>query len=116
MWKRLLIGWGAQFHQQLTGINVIMMYSVIIFGQAHIPEFTGTIVIGFVNVASTFLAMRFIDKLGRKWLLLVGAFVQAVCFIFAGVIINATHLISTDMLWPSSSILECNVSNKSSSS
>ena len=32
MWKRLLIGWGAQFHQQLTGINVIMMYSVIIFG------------------------------------------------------------------------------------
>lgn len=26
MWKRLLIGWGAQFHQQLTGINVIMMY------------------------------------------------------------------------------------------
>lgn len=46
--------------------------AVIIFGQAHIPEFTGTIIIGLVNVASTFLAMKFIDKLGRKWLLLVG--------------------------------------------
>lgn len=45
---------------------------MIIFGQAHIPEFTGTIIIGLVNVASTFLAMKFIDKLGRKWLLLVG--------------------------------------------
>ena len=50
----------------------IQRYSVIIFGQAHIPEFTGTIIIGLVNVASTFLAMKFIDKLGRKWLLLVG--------------------------------------------
>jgi MFS family permease len=99
MRRRLIIGWGTQLHQQLTGINVIMMYSVIIFGSANIPQFTGTIVVGLVNVASTFIAMKFIDKKGRKWLLLVGALVQALCFVLAAITISASGLIKPIEAW-----------------
>lgn len=35
------------------------------------------------------------------------ALVQAICFIIAGVIINSTHLISSDALWPSTAVAEC---------
>lgn len=53
MRRRLLIGWGTQFHQQLTGINVIMIYAVNIFASIGIPKFKGMIAIGVVNVLST---------------------------------------------------------------
>jgi hypothetical protein len=108
--RRLIIGWGTQLHQQLTGINVIMMYSVIIFGSANIPQFTGTIVVGMVNVASTFIAMKFIDKKGRKYLLLVGALVQAACFVLAAVTISASGLIKTTEPWPLTAPTQCTAS------
>lgn len=92
MWRRLLVGWGTQFHQQLTGINVIMYYAVLIFASVGIPEYTGTIVIDVVNVLSTLLAMRTIDHYGRKWLLLTGAAVQCICFVIAGLILVSTDI------------------------
>lgn len=38
MRRRLLIGWGTQFNQQLTGINVIMIYSVVILSSTGKPR------------------------------------------------------------------------------
>ena len=67
---------GTQFHQQLTGINVIMIYAVNIFASIGIPKFKGMIAIGVVNVLSTLVAMKKIDSFGRKQLLLVGAACQ----------------------------------------
>jgi hypothetical protein len=82
-------------------------YSVIIFGYAGIPEFSGTIAVGVVNVASTFIAMKFIDKLGRKWLLLVGALVQSLCFVIAATIISASHLIKEEVAHPATWPQQC---------
>ena len=53
-----------------------------------ISEYVGTIVIGVVNVLSTFVAMRLIDARGRKWLLLTGAAVMCACFVLAGLLIT----------------------------
>jgi len=61
---------------QLSGINVIMYYAPMIFEKAGAS--TGTamlqaVAVGMTNMLFTVIAMFFIDKLGRKTLLLIGA-------------------------------------------
>lgn len=72
----LIIGIALAFFQQATGINVIMYYAPIIFqktGAAADTALLQTIAIGAVNLAFTLVAIRFIDRMGRKPLLLLGS-------------------------------------------
>ena len=66
---------------QLSGINVVMYYSTGIFkaatGDAN-AAFTASAWIGLVNLAATFVAIAFVDRAGRRPLLLVGNVVQVV--------------------------------------
>lgn len=77
-WRRpLVIGIGLAVFQQITGINAIIYYSDKIFaaaGFATAAEQTQatTWAIGAVNVLATLIAIAFIDKLGRRPLLLAG--------------------------------------------
>ncbi|KAH8269456.1 hypothetical protein KR018_003388, partial [Drosophila ironensis] len=76
--KGLIISILLMFFQQLTGINAIMFYSTAIFkdaGSSLEPRFA-TIVIGVVQVIATILAIFLIEKIGRKILLLVSAFLM----------------------------------------
>ncbi len=74
--RALLIGIGLAIFQQLTGINTVIYYAPLIFEfvgfttAAHALLATG--VIGVVNVLATVVALRLLDKLGRRTLLLVG--------------------------------------------
>jgi SP family arabinose:H+ symporter-like MFS transporter len=71
----LLIGVVIAILQQITGINSVFFYAPMIFEQTGIGEnasFTQAIYVGLINVVFTILAMRLIDKLGRKPLLLIG--------------------------------------------
>jgi len=77
-WRTPLeIGLGLAVLQQITGINAIIYYSDEIFAAAGFTtpaaqtEAT-TWAIGGVNVLSTFIAIAFIDRLGRRPLLLAG--------------------------------------------
>src|SRR5271166_6275330 len=77
-WRtRLEIGLGLAVLQQITGINAIIYYSDEIFAAAGFTtpaaqtEAT-TWAIGGVNVLSTFIAIAFIDRLGRRPLLIAG--------------------------------------------
>ena len=78
MWRRpLLIGMGLAVFQQITGINAIIYYSDRIFkaagfATAEAQTQATTWAIGAVNVIATFIAIAFIDKLGRRPLLLAG--------------------------------------------
>lgn len=61
--------------QQITGINAVFFYATSIFEQSGIGQdasFAQAVLVGFINVVFTLLAMYLIDKLGRKPLLLIG--------------------------------------------
>lgn len=71
----LVIGVVIGAMQQLTGINSVFFYAPMIFEQSGIGEnasFTQAIYVGLINLVFTVLAIVFIDKLGRKPLLVIG--------------------------------------------
>ena len=85
----LMIGLGLAVLQQLTGINAIIYYSNSIFAaagfatpaeQAHATTWA----IGAVNVLSTFIAIAFIDGLGRRPLLIAGLIGMALSLAVVG--------------------------------
>ena len=73
----LKIGLGLAVLQQITGINAIIYYSDSIFAAAGFTTPAAqtaatTWAIGAVNVLATFIAIAFIDRLGRRPLLIAG--------------------------------------------
>jgi SP family arabinose:H+ symporter-like MFS transporter len=68
--------------QQITGINSVFFYAPMIFEQSGIgtdASFSQAILVGLINLVFTLLAIAFIDKLGRKPLLIGGVAGIAVC-------------------------------------
>ena len=60
--------------QQFSGINAISFYSAIIFEQAGLEgewPVRCTVLVSFAQFVMTFFCMGFIDRLGRKTLLLI---------------------------------------------
>jgi MFS family permease len=71
----MLIALTIAFFQQITGINAVFYYLPTIFSQAGggtNAAFKQAIIVGLVNLGMTFVAIRWIDRLGRKPLLLLG--------------------------------------------
>ena len=72
----LIIGIGLAIFQQITGINTVIYYAPTILQNAGFSE-QGALVanalgVGLVNVGFTILAVRIIDRVGRRPLLLIG--------------------------------------------
>lgn len=62
---------------QVSGINAIIYYAPRIFemaGMAKSSSLLSTLGIGLVNFVFTLVAINFIDKIGRKKLMLIGSF------------------------------------------
>lgn len=80
----LLLGIFIAVFQQWCGTNVIFNYAQEIFQQAgyEIGDVLFNIVVtGIANVAFTFIAIKTVDKVGRKPLMLLGA--GGLCIIYA---------------------------------
>ncbi len=78
----MLIGIVVGVLQQITGINAVFFYAPVIFEQSGIgtdAAFAQAILVGLINLVFTILAMVFIDKLGRKPLLIAGVSGIALC-------------------------------------
>lgn len=76
-WVRpaLIAGLGLAFLQQFIGTNTIIYYAPKTFtnvGFGNSASILGTVGIGTVNVVMTLVAIKIIDKIGRKPLLLFG--------------------------------------------
>ena len=90
-WRRpLIIALGLAIFQQITGINAIIYYANQIFAAAGFStpamQTTATTwAVGGVNVAATFIAIAFIDKLGRRPLLLAGLIGMGVALLVVGI-------------------------------
>jgi len=86
---------------QLAGINAILYYLNDIFQAAGFSQLSGdqqAIAIGFTNLIFTMIGMSFIDRIGRKTLLLIGAAGTATCL--AGVAwVYATNSHQGMMVW-----------------
>lgn len=71
-----VVGIGMMFVQIATGINAIIYYAPTIFKtlgfSSNQDALFITIFIGIINFLMTFVAFAFVDKLGRKPLLLLG--------------------------------------------
>jgi SP family galactose:H+ symporter-like MFS transporter len=72
----LLVGAGLAVFQQLTGINTVIYYAPTIFQFAGFKtagfSILATLGVGTVNVLFTIVALKLMDRVGRRPLLLVG--------------------------------------------
>ena len=96
----LFIGVFLAVFQQWSGINVIFFYAPDIFAKARLgvdDSLFQTTLVGLTNVIFTILAMRVIDKTGRRKLMLIGAAGMAVCYLLIGLLFQ-TGLSESRML------------------
>ncbi len=89
-WRRpLVIGVMLAVLQQFTGINAIIYYADKIFAAAGFStpgsQSLATLwAIGAVNVVATFVAVAWVDRFGRKPLLLIGSVGMGVSLVVVG--------------------------------
>jgi sugar porter (SP) family MFS transporter len=72
----LLIGVTLAVLQQVTGINVVLYYAPEIFKTTGLPAtqaINDTVLVGFINLAFTIVAIWIVDRVGRRPLLLVAS-------------------------------------------
>lgn len=98
----LIIGVGVAILQQITGINSVFFYAPMIFEQSGIgtdAAFSQAILVGLTNLVFTIVAIYFIDKLGRKFLLGVGlAGITLFMLLLAHGFNSATYSLSADAI------------------
>lgn len=84
----MIIGIVLALFSQITGINAIIYYAPEIFESAGFGTDSAlfqTVLIGVVNTLFTFVAIGFIDKIGRKKLLLIGVAGMVICLLGIGI-------------------------------
>ncbi|KAI8713861.1 hypothetical protein NCS52_01231900 [Fusarium sp. LHS14.1] len=90
MFKRVIVATVVMFFQQWSGINVLY-YAPQIFGQLGLSSNTTSLlatgVVGIAMFIATVPAVLWIDRLGRKPVLIVGAIGMATCHIIIAVIL-----------------------------
>ncbi|XP_065670487.1 solute carrier family 2, facilitated glucose transporter member 10 isoform X4 [Hydra vulgaris] len=87
---RMIIGCGVIFFQQLSGQPTIIYYAPSLFQSlgfsSHVSSSLVTVGLGIVKVVFTFVSLCFIDKLGRRKLLLLGAIIMTLSVITLSVV------------------------------
>ncbi|KAJ1674001.1 hypothetical protein EV182_004161 [Spiromyces aspiralis] len=82
--RRIILGMGIQCLQQLTGINAIMYYAPKIFKQAGMSGDSAPLIAqglnGALNVLCTIPAILWLDKIGRRKVMLGGALSMAIWY------------------------------------
>jgi len=90
--RAIILGIILQIMQQLTGINVVMYYAPRIFKIAGFAstsgQMWGTVIVGTTNLLATFIAIAFVDKLGRKPMMYAGFVVMGLAMIAVGALFN----------------------------
>lgn len=72
----LVVGVGLAILQQVTGINTVIYYAPTIVEFTGVDSSAGSILaavgVGIINVAFTVLALRLLDRAGRRTMLMIG--------------------------------------------
>ncbi|KAJ4313028.1 hypothetical protein N0V94_007155 [Neodidymelliopsis sp. IMI 364377] len=91
MFKRVIVATVTMFFQQWSGINAILYYAPSIFGQLGLTGNTTSLlatgVVGIVMFIATIPAVLYIDRVGRKPVLAIGAIGMGLSHIIIAVIL-----------------------------
>ncbi|WP_282080421.1 D-xylose transporter XylE [Aquimarina algiphila] len=86
-WLVIVIGIMLSVFQQFVGINVVLYYAPEIFKKIN-PNTDGalllTIIVGIVNFLFTIIAIKTVDRYGRKPLMLIGALGMTIAMLSLG--------------------------------
>jgi SP family xylose:H+ symportor-like MFS transporter len=99
-WKVLIIGVLLSVFQQVVGINVVLYYAPTIFkglGFGNDAAMYQTVIMGFINIVFTLVAIFTVDKFGRKPLLIIGSTGMAVGMFAIG-LLAYLHIIGVSTL------------------
>jgi MFS family permease len=92
----ILIGMAINMFQQITGINSVLFYSPKILSSSGFSslqqEILASIGIGLINLICTLIAAVFIDKAGRKKLLIISLMGM---FLFLQMMVLSMHFLSS---------------------
>ncbi|XP_014485614.1 PREDICTED: facilitated trehalose transporter Tret1 isoform X2 [Dinoponera quadriceps] len=91
--KGLVIAFGLMLFQQMSGVNAIIFYASDIFeesGTAIKPN-VATIIVGVVQVVAVFASTLFVDRLGRRILLLSSIVTLLVATLVMGIYFYCKH-------------------------
>lgn len=98
--RRMVLGILVQIFQQFTGINSIIYYAPTIFQQSGINADSAALIAsgvnGVLNVLATIPAVLFIDRLGRRKLMISGAIFMSVTMLLCGIVMGATARVYKD--------------------
>jgi len=90
MFKRVIVATVTMFFQQWTGINAVLYYAPQIFGalgtSSNTTSLLATGVVGIVMFFATIPSILYIDRLGRKPVLALGAIAMGMCHITIAII------------------------------
>ncbi|QKX60260.1 uncharacterized protein TRUGW13939_07403 [Talaromyces rugulosus] len=90
MFRRVIVATMTMFFQQWTGINAVLYYAPTIFAalgmSTNTTSLLATGVVGIVMFVTTIPMMLYVDKIGRKSVLISGAIAMAVCHLIIAVI------------------------------
>jgi len=88
--KALIIALGLMLFQQLSGINAVIFYTAKIFQAAgsSLDSNVCAIIVGVVQVVTTYVATLLVDRAGRRILLLISSVVMCLCLVILGVYFN----------------------------
>jgi len=92
LWSRkvrpvLILGLVLAFFQQWCGINIVFNYAEEVFTSAGFgisASLLNIVATGVVNLAFTIVALRTVDRLGRRKLMLLGAAGLAITYLVLG--------------------------------
>jgi len=97
----LLIGILLPWFSQVSGINVIIYYGPKIFEHAGLQiseSLGGQVIIGFINMLFTFVAIAVVDRFGRKPLLYIGVIGMVVALVSVGLVFTGGETSGTLLL------------------
>ncbi|KAK8017057.1 hypothetical protein PG993_015246 [Apiospora rasikravindrae] len=99
MFKRVIVATVTMFFQQWTGINAILYYAPQIFQGLGLSgtqiSLLATGVVGIVMFVATIPAVLYVDRLGRKPVLAIGALGMASCHYIIAILVA-----KNSMRWP----------------
>jgi sugar porter (SP) family MFS transporter len=91
----VLLGTLLAVFQQITGINAVVNYAPSIFQKTGVGSDVAllqSIIVGFVNFLFTIVAIRLVDRSGRKTLLTWGAAGMTISLLYLSIAFNASGL------------------------
>ncbi len=94
MFRILIIGILLAVFQQVTGINVVMYYAPAIFKSAGFGNESAllqTALMGMVNLTFAVVSMFFVDRMGRKPLMIIGSIGMSIAMALLAVTFISGH-------------------------